>query len=45
MKSEYIRRVKKLLRSQLNVGNVIAGMNTWADVDMEPGCYSGRKKQ
>ena len=27
MKSEYIRRVKKLLRSQLNVGNVIAGMN------------------
>ena len=29
-KSEYIRRVKKLLRSQLNGGNVIAGMNTWA---------------
>ena len=30
VKSEYIRRVKKLLRSQLNGGNVIAGMNTWA---------------
>ena len=29
-KSEYIRRVKKLLRSQLNRGNVMAGMNTWA---------------
>ena len=29
VKSQYIRRVKKLLRSQLNEGNVIAGMNTW----------------
>ena len=32
MKSEYIRRVKKLLRSQLNEGNVIAGMNAWVVV-------------
>ena len=30
VKSEYIRRVKKLLTSQLNGGNVIAGMNAWA---------------
>ena len=30
VKSEYIRRVKKLLRSELNVGNVITGMNAWA---------------
>ena len=30
VKSEYIRRVKKLLGSQLNGENVIAGMNTWA---------------
>ena len=30
VKSENIRRVKKLLRSQLNGGNVIAGMNAWA---------------
>ena len=30
VKSKYIRRIKKLLRSQLNGGNVIAGMNTWA---------------
>ena len=30
VKSEYIRRVKKLLRSQLNGGNAIAGMNAWA---------------
>ena len=29
VKSEYIRRVKKLLRSQLNEGNAIAGMNAW----------------
>ena len=29
VKSEYTRRVKKLLRSQLNWGNVIAGMNAW----------------
>ena len=27
---EYIRRVKKLIRSQLNGGIVIAGINTWA---------------
>ena len=27
VKSEYIKRVKTLLRSQLNGGNVIAGMN------------------
>ena len=30
VKSEYIRRIKKLLRSQLNRANVIAGMNAWA---------------
>ena len=30
VKSKYIRRVKKLLISQLNGGNVIAGMNAWA---------------
>ena len=30
VKSKYIRRVKKLLRMQLNGGNVIAGMNAWA---------------
>ena len=30
VKSEYIRRIKKLLRSQLNGGNIIAGMNAWA---------------
>ena len=30
MKSECIRRVKKLLESQLNEGNIIAGMNVWA---------------
>ena len=29
VKSQYIRRVKTLLRSQLNEGNVTAGMNTW----------------
>ena len=29
MKSEYIRRVKMLLRSKLNGGNVISGMNIW----------------
>ena len=29
MKSEYTWRVKKLLRSKLNGGNVIAGMNAW----------------
>ena len=27
VKSQYIRRVKKLLRSQLNGGNVVGGMN------------------
>ena len=32
VKSKYIRRVKKLLRSQLNWRNVIAGMNAWAVV-------------
>ena len=30
VKSEYITRVKRLLRSQLNGRNVIAGMNSWA---------------
>ena len=30
VKSEYIRRIKKLLRSQLNGGNIITGMNAWA---------------
>ena len=30
VKTEYIRRVKKLLRPQLNGGNVIAGMNARA---------------
>ena len=30
VKREYIGRVKKLLRSQMNGGNVIAGMNAWA---------------
>ena len=30
VKSEYIRGVKKLVRSELNGGNVIAGMNAWA---------------
>ena len=29
VKSKHISRVNKLLRSQLNEGNVIAGMNTW----------------
>ena len=29
MKSEYTWRVKKLLRSKLNGGNVIAGINAW----------------
>ena len=32
VKSEYIRRVRKLLRSQLNWGNIIAEMNSWAVV-------------
>ena len=30
VKSEYIGKVKKLLRSQLNGENVITRMNTWA---------------
>ena len=30
VKSVYIRRAKKLFRSQLNGGNVIAGMDAWA---------------
>ena len=30
VKSKYIRKIKKLVRSQLNGGNVIAGMNAWA---------------
>ena len=30
VKSEYVRRVQKLLRSQLNWGNIIVGMNAWA---------------
>ena len=30
VRCEYIRRVKKLLRSQLNGGNVITGLNAWA---------------
>ena len=30
VKSKYIRRVKKLLRLQLNGGNVITGMIAWA---------------
>ena len=30
VKSEHIKRVKKLLRSQLNGENVIAGMSAWA---------------
>ena len=30
VKSKYFRRVKNLLRSQLNRGNVIVGMNAWA---------------
>ena len=30
VKSKYIRRAKKSLRSQLNRGNIMAGMNAWA---------------
>ena len=30
VKNKYIRRVKKSLRSQLNRGNIMAGMNAWA---------------
>ena len=40
VKSEYIRRVKKLLSSQLNGGNIVAGMNVgqWVLFDMELEC-------
>ena len=40
MKNEYIRRLKRLLRSQLKRGNVIAGINAWKWVllDMEVEC-------
>ena len=27
---EYIRRLRKVLKSKLNVGNLICGVNTWA---------------
>ena len=27
---EYIRRVKKVLKSELNGGNLVLGVNTWA---------------
>ena len=30
VQSEYIKRVKKIIRSQLNRKNVMAGMNAWA---------------
>ena len=30
VENEYIRRVEKLLKSQLNGENVIVGMNPWA---------------
>ena len=30
VKSEYIRRVKKLVNSNLNGGNLVIGMNSWA---------------
>jgi len=30
VKKEYIRRIKLLLKSQLNAGNVITGINAWA---------------
>ena len=42
VKSKYIRRVKKLLRSQLNWRNVIAGMNAWAVVIVRYGGWSVR---
>ena len=29
VKSEYLKRVKKLLRSKMNGENVIVGMNAW----------------
>ena len=30
VKKEYLRRVRKVLESQLNGGNLIAAINTWA---------------
>ena len=30
IKKEYIRRTKLLLKSQLNAGNVVSGINAWA---------------
>ena len=27
---EYIRRLRKILKSKLNVGNLVRGVNTWA---------------
>ena len=27
---EYIRRLRKVLRSKLNGGNLVCGVNTWA---------------
>ena len=27
---EYIRRIRKVLKSKLNGGNVVLGVNTWA---------------
>ena len=30
VKTEYLRRVRKVLETKLNVGNIIKGINTWA---------------
>ena len=30
MKKEYIRRLRKVLKSKLNGGNLVRGVNTWA---------------
>ena len=30
MKTEYYRRVRKILETKLNGGNIITGINTWA---------------
>ena len=30
VKKEYLRRVRKVLESRLNGGNLIAAINTWA---------------
>ena len=39
VKNEYIRRVAKLPRPQLNEGNTTAGMNAWVmDVELELEC-------